>query len=178
MTRPALTKTAIEEPVTAAGQRRRHQRARRWSAGMCVATVAGMTVGVLIHPSDASPPMIVMSFLLGTLAIWFASLGLFSARRAERILRAHPWRPVPCEYVVHTGSSTTWQLRAQLSEEGELLLQPVPYDCNLHKRAGDYRTTIWYAGPPTGKGVVSPVGGHFPVRVIPIPEPQGRSRPN
>ncbi|MFI6283936.1 hypothetical protein ACIBCM_04100 [Streptomyces sp. NPDC051018] len=41
------------------------------------------------------------------------------------------------------------------------------YSGDLARKRNPAPQTIWFAGDPRYGGVVSPVGGHFPVRVVP-----------
>ncbi|MFD3544344.1 hypothetical protein ACFWUW_01770 [Streptomyces sp. NPDC058655] len=43
----------------------------------------------------------------------------------------------------------------------------IPFPIALAERENDHPGRIWFAGDPRFGGVVSPVGGHYPVRVVP-----------
>ncbi|SDJ51032.1 hypothetical protein [Streptomyces indicus] len=178
MTRIALTKTAIDEAATAAGLKRLHARGRRWTAATAAIALAvpllaatGVPIGV------ALPHAIALSLICGGAAVWLASLGVYHARHADRILRTYPWQTLPCEHVVHSENTERFRIKTTFAKD-TLILQPVPYSYKLEGRSGAHPTTIWYAGPPSGKGVVSPVGGHFPVRVVPITGAHGPQVPS
>ncbi|MGW0699747.1 hypothetical protein ACWD0A_10535 [Streptomyces sp. NPDC002867] len=46
------------------------------------------------------------------------------------------------------------------------MLHTTPFRCDLKHKHNAYPDRIWFAGDPACGGVLSPVGGHFPVRAV------------
>ncbi|MER6314009.1 hypothetical protein ABT237_09600 [Streptomyces sp. NPDC001581] len=64
-----------------------------------------------------------------------------------------------------TGSPATMDVR--FGEDSTATFRIIPFPVALAALEGDQPDRIWFAGDPRFGGVVSPVGGHYPVRVVP-----------
>ncbi|MET9800499.1 hypothetical protein [Streptomyces sp. NPDC006368] len=58
-------------------------------------------------------------------------------------------------------------IRIRFSEHYAPVLRITPFSVELARKQNPQPGMIWFAGDPRFGGVVSPVGGHFPVRVVP-----------
>ncbi|MBC9713553.1 hypothetical protein H9Y04_13335 [Streptomyces sp. TRM66268-LWL] len=164
MTHLSLAKTAMDEPATASSVKRARERGRKWTLVVLVTIAAGMAVGYALSATSWSVLPFICSMVTAFVSLQVGLAFAYNAWQARRILRAYPWQALPCERVDSPGN---YRIRVEMTGSGaELLLQSVAYSYPVALRGGDQPQAIWYAGPPTGKGVVSPVGGHLPYRVI------------
>ncbi|WP_433572962.1 hypothetical protein [Streptomyces sp. CA-251247] len=107
-----------------------------------------------------------VSLCLYPLLVWVTALALHRTRRVATILETYPWRAYPCEYPRRTGESPK-VIMIRFSDDHAPVLRFTPFSVNLAQKQNPQPDTIWFAGDPRFGGVVSPVGGHFPVRVVP-----------
>ncbi|MER7174265.1 hypothetical protein [Streptomyces mesophilus] len=166
MTTDSLAKTAMDEPATANSLKRAQGRGTVWALVVLSAIAAGIAVGYAFIASSWSVLAFVFSMIATVMGVQVGMVCAYNTWRARRILRTYPWQEVSCRRVDSPGN---YRLCVEMpSSDDELLLQSVAFSYTVARRGGDDPQAIWYAGPPTGKGVVAPVGGHLPFRVIPV----------
>ncbi|NGO75062.1 hypothetical protein G6045_05100 [Streptomyces sp. YC504] len=169
MTTQSLAKAAMDEPATANSLKRARERGTVWALVVLAAIAAGVVVGYAFIASSWSVLAFVFSMIAAVMSVQVGMVCVYNSWRARRILRAYPWQEMPCRRVDSPGN---YRLRVEMpGSEGELLLQSVAFSYTVARRGGDDPRAIWYAGPPTGKGVVAPVGGHLPFRVVRVTNP-------
>ncbi|MFJ9545650.1 hypothetical protein [Streptomyces erythrochromogenes] len=86
--------------------------------------------------------------------------------RVKAVLRSYPWSEWPCRHPLRPpGSPAT--IAIPFREDFTATLRILPFPIALAQLENDHPDRIWFAGDPRFGGVVSPVGGHYPVRVVP-----------
>ncbi|MFF8958433.1 hypothetical protein [Streptomyces sp. NPDC014894] len=98
--------------------------------------------------------------------LFVAGLALRRTRRMARILTCYPWQAYSCAYPHRTVESPK-AVVIMFSEEYTPVLRIALHSGDLSRKQNPAPTQIWFAGDPRYGGVISPVGGHFPVRVVP-----------
>ncbi|MER5884787.1 hypothetical protein ABT160_13235 [Streptomyces sp. NPDC001941] len=158
---PAL-KAAFDHRPTARGHVVLVRRRRAW----CALTVAIAVGGAYLHVVRWSPGLTVVYLLLAPTLVGATAATLRQARRIEAVLRAYPWRAYACSYPPHpsTGPVT---IAIRFDDAYAPVLRLTPHPVELEHKRNPRPDTIWFAGDPRFGGVVSPVGGHYPVRVVP-----------
>ncbi|MCP3818341.1 hypothetical protein NLX86_09495 [Streptomyces sp. A3M-1-3] len=160
---------ALDHPPTLMGHRRLVRRRQlELLAVICVPVSA--LVAALRYP--ASDWLISIAAVTGVLAVTvapLAAIGLASTTRSRRILRHYPWRAFTCTLLEPLGEGHELHIALRSDQGREVRLQPIPFRCNVLRHAKGHPDTIWFAGDLECGGVVSPVGGHYPVRVIRYP---------
>ncbi|MFF8841307.1 hypothetical protein ACF08N_01035 [Streptomyces sp. NPDC015127] len=158
-------KAAFDHPPTARGHRRLVVKRRIWLA-LIVATGVGWTWMGVAHPPRNVIGMIVISVLFYPLLLTVTYLALRRTRRNAAILRTYPWRAFPCEYPRRSLESPKVVV-INFTDDHAPVLRFTPFSVNLREKQNPQPDMIWFAGDIRYGGVVSPVGGHFPVRVVP-----------
>lgn len=159
-----LAKVAWDHPPTVIGYKRLvHRR---------VVTAVGLGVPFLcacacLNFHLAQKAAVV--FLLSTIGFlpWlpWAVVAYFRRHRVAAVLRSYPWTELPCLHPTRaTGSPAT--VAITFREDFAPLFRIIPFPVLLADRENDHPGLIWFAGDPRFGGVVSPVGGHRPVRVV------------
>ncbi|MER5933520.1 hypothetical protein [Streptomyces sp. NPDC002054] len=170
MTLP-MTKTAWDHPPTAFGYRRLAMRRVVWLIG----TVALGAVSCTAISYAPAPLALIafMSIVVTGLAILPAvAIAFFRRQRVAAVLRAYPWLECLCRYPAQAaGNPTTIVVAFQNGYAPTFRI--VPFPVALAETQNSHPDRIWFAGDPRFGGVVSPVGGHYPVRVVPH-APAGR----
>ncbi|MFD8884353.1 hypothetical protein ACFV0H_17770 [Streptomyces erythrochromogenes] len=93
-------------------------------------------------------------------------IAYFRRHRVKAVLQAYPWCEWPCRYPRYvTGNPAT--IAIPFREDFTATLRILPFPIALAQLENDHPDRIWFAGDPRFGGVVSPVGGHYPVRVVP-----------
>ncbi|GLF98399.1 hypothetical protein [Streptomyces yaizuensis] len=87
-----------------------------------------------------------------------------------RILATYSWQAYPCHYPRRSPESPR-TIVIRFAEDHSPVLRVTFHAGDLADRENSTPNTIWFAGDPRYGGVVSPVGGHFPVRVVPDSPP-------
>ncbi|MFF0447958.1 hypothetical protein ACFYT4_16375 [Streptomyces sp. NPDC004609] len=95
-----------------------------------------------------------------------AGLALRRTKRLTKVLETYPWRAYPCAYPRRSLESPK-SIEIRFTHAYMPVLRITWYSGNLARKRNPSPQTIWFAGDPRYGGVVSPVGGHFPVRVVP-----------
>ncbi|MEV7611748.1 hypothetical protein [Streptomyces sp. NPDC089799] len=87
-------------------------------------------------------------------------------QRVASVLQNYPWNEVPYEVLPHNAGNPTLVtiiFRDDYTPTFRVFPFPVTFD----------GPRIWFAGDARYGGVVSPIGGHAPVRVVPHRMPAG-----
>lgn len=160
-----LTKAAWNHPPTGVGYRRLVKRRSIWLFGLALPFLFAATclsLGILRQA--------VAGFLLimiGSIP-WLPWVAVTYVRRSrvEAILRAYPWSELPCLHPPYVAGSPA-TIAIPFREDFSPVYRIIPFPIALAERENDHPDRIWFAGDPRFGGVVSPVGGHYPVRVVP-----------
>ena len=168
-----LAKAAFDHPPTALGHRYLVFKRLAWLTLVLSMTAATVYMGAAHPPSDTIG-LIVFGLLTFPLLLWVTFMALRRTKRVAAILRTYPWRAYPCEYPSRTGERPK-VIRIKFAENYAPILRFTPFSVCLAEKQNPQPDTIWFAGDPRYGGVVSPVGGHFPVRVV--PEAMGEAVP-
>ncbi|MDJ0382678.1 hypothetical protein [Streptomyces sp. G-G2] len=92
--------------------------------------------------------------------------------RVAIVLRSYPWQEYTCSYPPRPATSPTI-VSIPFSASFEPSYRVTPFPVDLARKQNAHPDRIWFAGDPRFGGVVSPVGGHYPVRVVPARVPAG-----
>ncbi|MFE6127359.1 hypothetical protein ACFQ6Q_03650 [Streptomyces sp. NPDC056437] len=158
------TAPAFEHPPTAVGYRRLMLRRRMWLAAfLCLLAVLVWIAAELSLPDRAIPLFIVVLLLCPVLVLASAA-ALLCTPRTARILQSYVWQEYPCSYPPR-GQRRDFVVVVTVAPGHEVTLHTTPYRHNLQHKRDPHPGVIWFAGDPHSGGVVSPVGGHAPLRV-------------
>ncbi|MFJ7589740.1 hypothetical protein ACIQZO_20630 [Streptomyces sp. NPDC097617] len=158
-----LTKSAWDHPPTVVGYKRLALRRLGWvlslggpplAALACTGFVpyAGMTLALMIILVTPYLPWVIVAY--------------FRRRRVAAVLQTYPWREWPCQHPRRPpGSPRT--VAIPFREDFTAMFRIIPFPVPLATLEDNHPDRIWFAGDPRFGGVVSPVGGHYPVRVVP-----------
>ncbi|MFE2928123.1 hypothetical protein [Streptomyces goshikiensis] len=154
---PPLVKAAWDHPPTALGFKRLVIR-RSFSlvglGALLVVTLAGAMLELIPHGA-----LIFICLAATTLPFLPVLLVAYVRRhRVAAILRAYPW----CEVSGHHPPRTPSIIAIRVAEDCAPTFRMFPFPIQVT----DSENLIWFAGDPRFGGVVSPVGGHRPVRVV------------
>ncbi|WP_031074283.1 magnesium transporter [Streptomyces sp. NRRL S-118] len=167
MTGPApgvlLAKTAWEHPPTEAGYRRLVRRRTLAFLSTLVLPALAIALSTRFLDGDDAIGLTVMSFIGGLVTALFLGLALPGVARTGRILRCYGWRAYPCTYVPRSREDL---MVISFGPGADVVMFPAPFRCDLRAKRNDHPAYIWFAGDPRCGGVVSPVGGHYPQRVL------------
>ncbi|WP_019890589.1 hypothetical protein [Streptomyces purpureus] len=162
---PPLLKTAFEHPPTAAALRR-HVRRRRVGFYGSIAVTLFMVFGLpAFVDADTAVRWAVPTVLAEPLVALLPGLALVSSTRAARVLRHYPWRAYPCTHVP-VQEHRDHLVVLDLGGGKRVAVHPVPLRCDLERKKNRHPGVIWFAGDVHSGGVASPVGGHYPMRVV------------
>ncbi|MGW6979416.1 hypothetical protein ACWGE1_08215 [Streptomyces sp. NPDC054932] len=158
-----LTKVAWDHPATVVGYRRLVVRRFNWV--LCLGgpplTALAFT-GLTPRAGWAFALMIIVS----TPYLPWVVVTYFRRRRVAAVLQAYPWRELPCRHQPRVNGSPA-SVAIPFREDFTAMFRIIPFPVPLALMEGDHPDRIWFAGDPRFGGVVSPVGGHYPVRVVP-----------
>ncbi|MGI5404079.1 hypothetical protein ACQEVG_32425 [Streptomyces sp. CA-135486] len=168
--------TAFSHPPTVAAYRGLVRRRQLWLAGFVVASGTIIVGGEELPVADRAIPLFATMLLTAPVLVLMAALALIYTPRTARILRTYPWRAYPCRYPPR-GQRRDFVMAVTVAPGREVLLHSTPYRCSLEHKRNTHPDTIWFAGDPEGGGVASPVGGHYPVRVVPTAMRDGQRPP-
>ncbi|MFE9632607.1 hypothetical protein [Streptomyces sp. NPDC006463] len=159
----ALTKVAWDHPPTAVGYRRLVVRRAGWVLSLGgPPLIAFACIDVIPH---AGTGFALIAMLAAPLLPWVA-IAYCRRHRVAAILQAYPWREWPCLHPPRaTGSPAT--VAIPFREDFTATFRIIPFPVALAELDNAHPDRIWFAGDPRFGGVVSPVGGHYPVRVVP-----------
>lgn len=149
---PLLTKFAMEHPPTAAGYKRLAANRTAWLVCMTIS----VTVCVACVEFGLAAKLMGCILLMATPGLC-VTLGVYVRRqRVAAVLQAYPWQEVP--YWTVPGSPPGITIPFAENYVPTFTMLPFPEDFT--------DGSIWFAGDPRFGGVVSPVGGHRPVRAV------------
>ncbi|MFJ9339779.1 hypothetical protein ACIRP0_10845 [Streptomyces sp. NPDC101733] len=159
-----LSKSAWDHAPTVVGHRRLIVRRAR-NVVLLFLPLTAAVFGARLGLADVG---VVPSFILALVFFpWlpWAVIALVRVGRVATILRSHPWQELSCQYPreTTTGPET---LTVRFDEESSMRFRVVPFPAGLARRSDGRPDRVWFAGHPLFGGVVSPVGGHYPVRVV------------
>ncbi|MGW7140429.1 hypothetical protein [Streptomyces xanthophaeus] len=160
-----LAKVAWDHPQTVIGYRRLVVRRARSLLGLGAPFLACCTCLYLDVLREFA-----FGFLLFTIGFitWipWAAIAFVRRSRVADVLQGYPWQNLPCQHPRRpTGSPAT--ILITFREDLTAMLRIIPFPVALTELENDHPGRIWFAGDPRFGGVVSPVGGHYPVRVVP-----------
>ncbi|MEU9015218.1 hypothetical protein AB0D12_36960 [Streptomyces sp. NPDC048479] len=159
-----LTKAAFDHPPTALGHQ--HLVIKRWAWLVVVVSLATASAYVCAsQPLSKSIGFILVNLVVFPLMLFATLLALRRTRRVADILRTYPWRAYPCEYP-HRSTESPKVIMIRFADDYTPVLRFTPFSVHLEQKQNLHPDTIWFVGDPRYGGVVSPVGGHFPVRVV------------
>ncbi|MER5871659.1 hypothetical protein [Streptomyces sp. NPDC002044] len=156
-----LTKVAWDHRPTAVGYRRLAFRRAVWLgslASACIIAVAGMRLGLVVFA-----PLLVAVVVLLVPFLPVVAIAYWRRQRIASVLQAYPWRELPCTHDPRRPSV----IRIRFSADFAPTFRMFPFPVQLTDGERGSHGPIWFAGDPRFGGVVSPVGGHYPVRVVP-----------
>ncbi|MCX4695967.1 hypothetical protein [Streptomyces sp. NBC_01408] len=160
-----LAKVAWDHPQTVVGYRRLVIRRAMWVlslGGPFLLCCACLYLGVLRQAA--------IFFLLLTIGFvtWipWVVIAFVRRHRVAAVLRAYPWQDLPCRHPRRATNSPA-TIVIPFREDFTATLRIIPFPVDLVEVENDQPDRIWFAGDPRFGGVVSPVGGHYPVRVVP-----------
>ncbi|WP_328787830.1 MULTISPECIES: hypothetical protein [unclassified Streptomyces] len=159
----ALTKAAWDHPPTVAGFKRLAARRLGWVLSLGGPPLIALAcIGFVPHAGLAFS---LMTILAAPLFPWVI-VAYFRRRRVAAVLKSYPWREWPCQHPRRPpGSPAT--IAIPFREDFTAMFRIIPLPVPLETTENGHPDRIWFAGDPRFGGVVSPVGGHYPVRVVP-----------
>ncbi|WP_405422157.1 hypothetical protein [Streptomyces erythrochromogenes] len=159
----ALTKVAWDHPPTVVGFRRLVLRRLGWVFSLGgPPLIALVCIGRVPHAGTA---FALITVLAAPLLPWVI-IAYIRRHRVKAVLRSYSWHEWPCRYPLRPpGSPAT--IAIPFREDFTATLRILPFPIALAQLENDHPDRIWFAGDPRFGGVVSPVGGHYPVRVVP-----------
>lgn len=160
-----LSKVAWDHPPTVLGYRQLVVRRTTWLLGLGAAFAVSLVCLCLGRFRPAT--LVFIPVVIGALPILpWVLITYLRRRRVAAVLRAYPWHEFPCRHprLVAGGPAT---IAVSFSDGFTAHFKIIPFPIALAERENDHPDRIWFAGDPRFGGVVSPVGGHYPVRVVP-----------
>ncbi|MGW2269170.1 hypothetical protein [Streptomyces yangpuensis] len=159
----ALTKAAWDHPPTVVGYKRLVLRRLGWVASLGGPPLLALVcIGRVPHAGTA---FALITLLAAPLLPWVI-IAYIRRHRVKAVLRAYPWCEWPCRHPARPpGSPAT--IAIPFRDDFTATLRILPFPIALAQLENDHPDRIWFAGDPRFGGVVSPVGGHYPVRVVP-----------
>ncbi|MFD3678902.1 hypothetical protein [Streptomyces sp. NPDC058613] len=160
-----LTKVAWDHPPTAAGYKRLVLRRAVGLIGLALPLM--LTTACLWFDVMRQVAFIFAMSMIGFISwVPWMAIAYWRRHRVAAVLQAYPWCELPCLHPPRaTGSPAT--IAIPFREDFAPTFRIVPFPIALAERENDHPDRIWFAGDPRFGGVVSPVGGHYPVRVVP-----------
>lgn len=159
---PTLAKAAWDHPATAIGYKRLAIRRLGWVLGLGGPPLIALACVSLIP--HALTVFVVTTLLAAPLLPWVV-IAYFRRRRVAAVLQTYPWHEWPCRHPVRPpGSPAT--IAISFRDDLTATFRILPFPVELAQRENGHPDRIWFAGDPRFGGVVSPVGGHYPVRVV------------
>lgn len=150
-------KVAWHHPRTAAGYRRLTRSRGVW-LGCLVSAVLAPLFCISLALSSALPAV---SWVVTIPLLPVVVLAFCRRQRIAAVLQAYPWQEVTAHHVIQRPSIIEIHFTEDLVPAYRMIPFPVQVTSDAHPEL------IWFAGDPRYGGVVSPVGGHCPVRVVP-----------
>ncbi|WP_455360244.1 hypothetical protein [Streptomyces sp. SYSU K21746] len=163
---PPLIKAAMDHPPTARGFEHLVRKRRAWLSVVLALIVATALLGLLRPSANTLVGMACTGLFLHVPALAATIVALVRTQRIAQILRSYPWQAYGCHYPRRPSTSPT-VVEIRFREDYAPLLRVTPFPVLLQQKQNAHPDLIWFAGDPRYGGVISPVGGHFPVRVVP-----------
>ncbi|MFE2168684.1 hypothetical protein ACFXB3_27065 [Streptomyces sp. NPDC059447] len=158
----SFTKVAWDHPPTVAGYRRLAMRRLGWV--LCLGGPPLLALACFDVVPHARTGFWLITMLVAPFLPWLA-IAYFRRLRVAAVLRAYPWQEWPCLHPTRPpGSPAT--IAIPFREDFTAMFRIIPLPVELADLGSDHPDRIWFAGDPRFGGVVSPVGGHYPVRVV------------
>ncbi|WP_031157923.1 hypothetical protein [Streptomyces erythrochromogenes] len=159
----AVAKVAWDHPPTVVGFRRLVLRRLGWVFSLGGPPLIALAcIGRVPHAGTA---FALITMLAAPLLPWVL-IAYIRRHRVKAVLRSYPWCEWPCRHPLRPpGSPAT--IAIPFREDFTATLRILPFPIALAQLENDHPDRIWFAGDPRFGGVVSPVGGHYPVRVVP-----------
>ncbi|MEE1754042.1 hypothetical protein [Streptomyces sp. SP18CS02] len=157
-----MTKAAFDHPPTDLGHKKLV--IKRW-IWLIFTSTAAIAAGSLCTV-EKSWELAALSLFFFSFMLPLTVIALQRTRRVAQILRTYPWQAYACSYPPRALDRPT-VIRIGFSEQHTPVLRITPFSVELARKQNSQPDMIWFAGDPRFGGVVSPVGGHFPVRVVP-----------
>ncbi|MFD3325042.1 hypothetical protein [Streptomyces sp. NPDC058701] len=160
-----FTKAAWDHPPTAVGYKRL---VRRRAVGLLSLVLPlAFTLACLWFDFMRQGALLFIMSTIGFITwVPWAAIAYWRRHRVAAVLQAYPWCELPCLHPARaTGSPAT--IAIPFREDFSPTYRIIPFPIALAERENDHPDRIWFAGDPRFGGVVSPVGGHYPVRVVP-----------
>jgi hypothetical protein len=152
----------MDDPTTAAAWRRCIRVRTAWLLGELLCWTAAVLHSAVSQRESAIGPA-VMTTLIALVLVPVSLHALVSAQRMGRVLRTYPWQTHPCSFD-RRGRETRVVLKPEPGQE--VFLRTIPFRVHLNRDQGATPTAMWFAGDLRVGGVVSPAGGHRPVRTV------------
>ncbi|MFF5449258.1 hypothetical protein [Streptomyces sp. NPDC012888] len=130
--------------------------------------IAGATAIVFLAVTTNVAVGLACLFVIMTAAVVLPITAITYWRRGRvlDILHAYPWREFSCGYPPEAPSNPTL-IWVRFEDDYAPTFRIIPFPVPLAETENEHPDRIWFAGDPRFGGVVSPVGGHYPVRVVP-----------
>ncbi|MGW3321212.1 hypothetical protein [Streptomyces virginiae] len=158
-----LTKAAWDHPATVVGYKRLVVRRMGWVISLGAPPLTAFAcIGRVPHAAWAFGLMLI----LGTPYLPWVIVAYIRRRRVASVLQAYPWREFPCRHQRRVNGSPA-TVAIPFREDFTAMFRIIPFPVPLATLEDGHPDRIWFAGDPRFGGVVSPVGGHYPVRVVP-----------
>ncbi|MFE2328523.1 hypothetical protein ACFXD5_32270 [Streptomyces sp. NPDC059385] len=159
-----LAKVAWDHPPTVNGYKRLAVRRGAWFGGFFTLLLLAALCLVLGSRTLVAGAWLMILLFFPVCLPW-VSVAFLRRLRIKAILRSYPWREWPCLHLPYvSGSPVT--IAIPFREDFTATFRIAPFPVYLAQKAKDHPDRIWFAGDPRFGGVVSPVGGHYPVRVV------------
>ncbi|WP_412076145.1 hypothetical protein ACLF6K_10465 [Streptomyces xanthophaeus] len=134
-----------------------------WVLGLGVPPVVAL--GCIGHVPHAGTGFALITLLVSPFLPWVV-IAFVRRRRVAAVLQAYPWQEFPCRHPRRASGSPA-SITIPFREDFTATLRIIPFPVDLVELENGHPDRIWFAGDPRFGGVVSPVGGHYPVRVVP-----------
>ncbi|MFJ6755703.1 hypothetical protein ACIQNK_11865 [Streptomyces sp. NPDC091273] len=158
-----LAKTAWDHPPTVVGYKRLVIRRLGWVLSLGGPPLTALASIDLIPHAGMGFALMIM--IVSPFLPWVV-IAYFRRRRVAAVLQAYPWREWPCQHPPRPpGSPGTVVI--PFRDDFTATFRFIPFPVVLTQLDNAHPGRIWFAGDPRFGGVVSPVGGHYPVRVVP-----------
>jgi hypothetical protein len=155
-------KSAFEHPPTLRAHKRLVVKRVLW----LVFTVALAAAAITYSIEHSSIGLAVLSTVFFGPVLPTVVIALLRTRRNRRILSSYPWRAHACSYPRRPRDSPV-VITVHFGDQHRPVWRITPFSVDLAHKRNAHPGMIWFAGDPAIGGVVSPAGGHFPVRVVP-----------
>ncbi|OKI39810.1 hypothetical protein CG724_01985 [Streptomyces sp. CB02120-2] len=154
---PLLSKMAWEHPPTEVGYRRLAMRRTAWMVSLvALGMIATGCLALRWLPQALAVLASALVVIVPSLPV--VLVAYVRRKRIAAILKAYPW----CEVRGHHPPRTPSIIAIRIAEDCAPTFRMFPFPIQVT----DSENLIWFAGDPRFGGVVSPVGGHRPVRVV------------